>query len=50
MLYALEALDEKHRDAHLHMYAMQVHRKSYYNIKSRPKQFKEGNLVLLYNS
>jgi hypothetical protein len=49
-LYALEALDEKHRDAHLHTYAMQVRRKSYYDSKLRPKQFKEGDLVLLYDS
>jgi hypothetical protein len=49
-LYALEALDEKRRDAHLHTYAMQVRRKSYYDSKLRPKQFKEGDLVLLYDS
>jgi hypothetical protein len=29
---------------------MQVRRKSYYDSKLRPKQFKEGDLVLLYDS
>jgi hypothetical protein len=49
-LYALEALNEKRHDAHLHTYAMQVRHKSYYDSKLRPKQFKEGDLVLLYDS
>jgi len=46
----LEALDEWRRDAYLHTYAMQKHRKSYYDSKLGAKVFKVGDLVLLYDS
>ena len=46
----LEALDEKRREAYLNTLATQNRRKSYYDSKLRPKEFKVGSLVLLYDS
>jgi len=46
----LEALDEKRREAYLNTLAIQNRRKSYYDSKLRPKEFKVGSLVLLYDS
>jgi transposase InsO family protein len=49
-LLQLEALDEKRREAYLHTYTIQKYRKSFYDSKLAPKNFKVGDLVLLYDS
>jgi len=46
----LEALNEQLREAYLNTLDTQNRRKSYYDSKLRPKEFKVGSLVMLYDS
>ena len=49
-LDGLERLDETRGQAYMNMEAIQKQRKTYYDSKLKPKNIKENDLVLLYDS